>query len=328
MRGDAVGWKGPLMDLKPRTLPIASRATTTFDELDAALIHALQVNGRATIHELSTALGISRDATSARLHRLLNDEGVRVVAAIDPYFAGHHVLTNSSVQVDGPLEIVANRIADIPNAVFVSMTSGPFPLVFESRQHDEDEVHRVLDAVRAIPGVRSVSVSRYTEIMTGFFVSSRREPTAIDHLDTKLIELLQRDGRLSYRTLAEAIHLSPTAVRARINKLVDAGAIRISAITSGQLSRSRRAIGLGINARGDSTEIRNYLLSASDVNFAARTYGRFDFIATIEGPDTAQLLSVIEGLRALHSVSAVDTWAHFNIVKENYERAITHKRTL
>lgn len=314
------------MDHEPRSLPVLPRAGAPIDELDAALVHALQLNGRATIHELSNELGISRDATSARLNRLINDEGVRIVAAIDPHFAGHFVLTNSSVQVEGPIEPVANRIADIPNAVFVSITSGPLPLVFESRHHDEEELHRVLDEVRAIPGVRSVNVSRYTEIMTGFFVSSRREPTAIDALDTQLIELLQRDGRLSFRALAESVHLSPTAVRARVNKLVSAGAIRISAITSGQLGRSRRAIGLGIKARGETAEIRNYLLSASDVNFAARTYGRFDFIATIEGPDTAQLLRVIEGLRALKSVSEVDSWAHFNIVKENYERAITHKR--
>lgn len=304
------------------------RVSTLFDDIDAALISALQVDGRATIHELSSGLGISRDATSARLRRLLDDGGVRVVAAIDPQFAGHHVLTNSTVEVDGPVEPVANRIADIPNAVFVSMTSGTPPLVFESRQHDEDELHRVLDQVRAIPGVRSINVSRYTEIMTGFFVSSRRQPTPIDDLDRNLIGLLQRDGRLSYRTLADSVHLSPTAVRARINKLVDGGAIRVSAITSGQLSSSRRAIGLGINARGDTNEIREYLLSASDVNFAARTYGRFDFIATIEGPDTAQLLGTIEGLRALTCVSSVTTWAHFNIVKENYERAITHKRDL
>lgn len=316
------------MNDRSRALPVPSRANAVaaFDEIDAALINALQADGRATIHELSSVLGISRDATSTRLQRLLDDEGVRVVAAIDPHFAGHHVLTNSTVQVDGPVAPVANRIADIPNAVFVSMTSGPLPLVFESRQHDEEELHRVLDEVRAIPGVRSINVSRYTEIMTGFFISSRREPTTIDALDMQLIELLQRNGRLSYRALAETVHLSPTAVRARINKFVGSGAVRISAITSGQLGRSRRAIGLGINASGDSTEIREYLLSASDVNFAARTYGRYDFIATIEGPDTAQLLAVIEGLRALHSVSDVNTWAHFNIVKENYERAITHKR--
>ena len=250
-----------------------------------------------------------------------------MVAAIDPQFAGHHVLANCSVQVDGAVEPIAHRIADIPNTVFVSMTSGPLPLVFESRQHNEEELHRVLDKVRAIDGVSSVSVSRYTEIMTGFFVSSRREPTTIDELDRQLIELLQRDGRLSFRTLADSVHLSPTAVRARINKMVNNGAIRISAITSGQLSSTRRAIGLGINARGDTNEIREYLATASDINFAARTYGRFDFIATIEGPVISQLLRTIEGLRALPSVSAVDTWAHLNIVKENYERAITHTHT-
>lgn len=305
-------------------MPTQSRTQATFDEVDAALIHALQINGRATIHDLSTELGISRDVASARLQRLLSVEGVRVVAAVDPQFAGHRVLANAAVQVEGPVAPVAQRIADIANSVFVSMTSGPLPVVFESRQHDEEELHRVLDEVRAIDGVRSIKISRYTDIMTGFFVSSHREPVTIDAIDTQLIELLQRDGRLSYRTLAEAVHLSPTAVRARINKLVGSGAVRVSAITSGQLGRSRQAIGLGINARGDTSEIREYLLGSSDVNFAARAYGQYDFIATIEGPDSTQLLQTLDGLRGLQSVSELHSWAHFNIIKENYERAITH----
>ncbi|WP_125100176.1 Lrp/AsnC family transcriptional regulator [Leucobacter chromiireducens] len=292
------------------------------DAIDAALIRALQEDGRASINDLAAGLGISRDAASLRLRRLTEHEGVRVVAALDPQVVGHHVLTHAAVAVDGPLRPVADRIAAIPNSVFVSLTSGSMPLVFESRHRDSAELHEVLDAVRAIPGVRSLLVTTYVDVLSGFFVADRRSPATIDALDTELIRLLQRDGRMSFRALGDAVHLSPSSVRARVHRLVTAGVIRISAITSGQLTRSRIAIGLGITARGDAAPIREFLLRSPDVDFAARTHGRFDYVATLEGPSAAHLLRATEELRALTSVSAVESWAHYDIVKENYERAI------
>ena len=308
------------------TQPLPSRRLQSresgFDALDTLLIRSLQEDGRASIHDLAEALQVSRDVASQRLRRLIEQEGVRVVAALDPHFAGHHVLTHAAVAVDGPLRPVAERIAALPNSVFVSLTSGRMPLVFESRHRDSTELHEVLDAVRAIPGVRSLLVTTYVDVLSGFFVADRRSPLEIDELDTELIRLLQRDGRMSFRALGDTVHLSPSSVRARVNRLVEAGVIRISAITSGQLTRSRIAIGLGISARGDSAPIREFLLRSPDVDFAARTHGRFDYVATIEGPSAAHLLRATEELRALPSVSAVDSWAHYDIVKENYERAI------
>lgn len=308
------------------TQPTAPRRPSArehgLDALDTALIRALQEDGRASIHDLAATLGVSRDAASHRLRRLIEQEGVRVVAALDPHFAGHHVLTHAAVGVDGPLRPVAERIAALPNSVFVSLTSGSLPLVFESRHRDSAELHEVLDEVRAIPGVRALLVTTYADVLSGFFVADRRSPTSIDALDTEVIRLLQRDGRMSFRALGDAVHLSPSSVRARVHRLVDAGVIRISAITSGQLTRSRIAIGLGITARGDAAPIRELLLRSPDVDFAARTHGRYDYVATLEGPSAAHLLRAIEELRALPSVSAVESWAHYDVVKENYERAI------
>lgn len=42
---------------------------------------------------------------------------------------------------------------------------------------------------------------------------------AIDRSDRKILQLLQRDGRMSNLALAEAIHLSPTATQARVQRL-------------------------------------------------------------------------------------------------------------
>lgn len=48
----------------------------------------------------------------------------------------------------------------------------------------------------------------------------------IDEYDRKIIEILRRDGRISYRELAVKVGISNVAVRDRINKLLKRGYIK------------------------------------------------------------------------------------------------------
>lgn len=291
------------------------------DVLDAAISRALQQDGRASISELASALGASRDLVSQRL-RLLLDRGLRVVAALDPGVAGHHVLVHTMIAVDGRALPVAQQVAAMPGSVFVSMTSGALPLVVESRHGSVDALHASLDAVRSIPSVRRLRVSTYAEVLKGFFVSDRREPVRLDDLDRALIGELQRDGRASYRALGDAVHLAPSSARARVHRLIDTGVIRISVVQHGGPSRTRFAIGLGITAVGDTGAIADYLLASPAIDFAARAHGVFDFIATVSGVAPAPLLAVIEELRAIEQVSALESWTHYDVIKEDYARTV------
>ena len=47
----------------------------------------------------------------------------------------------------------------------------------------------------------------------------------IDRIDRRILDVLQRDGRISNLKLAEAVALSPTAVLARVQRLTRAGYI-------------------------------------------------------------------------------------------------------
>ncbi|MBK0420582.1 Lrp/AsnC family transcriptional regulator [Leucobacter sp. CSA2] len=289
--------------------------------LDESLLRALRDDGRASIKDLAALLGVSRDVVSQRLRLLSERDGLRVVAALDPRFAGHNVLTNSKVEVEGPAAPVARRIAELDSTVFVSLTSGQYPIVFESRDADPAGLHRVLDAVRSIPGVRQVRVTTYVEIIKGFFVADERVEIRLDALDEALIAELQVDGRASYRALADTVHLSPSSARARVHRMIDAGVIRISTITSGMLSQGRLAIGLGIIARGDAAPIVEALRADPAVDLAARSHGSYDFVATIVGNSAKQLLGTIEALRGVPEVGSVESWTHYDIVKESYDRA-------
>ncbi|MHA3722963.1 Lrp/AsnC family transcriptional regulator [Leucobacter sp. HY1910] len=303
-------------------MPLGPGADAHHDRLDAELVHALQLDGRASIQDLAEQFGVSRDLVSHRLKFLFTQGGLRVVAAVDPGFAGHHLLTHAMVDLDGPARPVATDLARLEGAVFVSLVSGTCPLVFESRNAGQAELHETLAHARRLPGVERIRVTTYGEILKGFFVSQQRSEIELDALDHELIGHLQHDGRASYRTLADLVHLSPSSVRARVQRLIASGVIRISAIKAGGISRSRLAIGIGITARGATDEIRDFIMESQAIDFAASAHGNFDFIATLVGPSAGTLLATLEDLRALSAVAAIESWTHLDIVKEDYARTL------
>lgn len=290
--------------------------------IDAPLIRALQHDGRASIHDLAMRLGVSRDAVAGRLRALTSGGRLRIVAGLNPAVAGHHILVHVRVDVSGAVKPVAERLAEMTDAVFVSRASGTLPLVFESRHADNAELNRMLDRVRELPHVRRLSVSTYTEVLRGFFVANMPEPIELDELDYELIGVLQRDGRASYRALADAVHLSPSSARARVRRLVDSGAIRVAAVMAGGIQRGRIAVGVGISTAGNTAGIRQHILNSPDFDFAARSHGSFDFITTVVGSSSQHVLGVLDELRELPGVSALDTWAHYDVVKEDYTRTL------
>jgi Lrp/AsnC family transcriptional regulator for asnA, asnC and gidA len=55
---------------------------------------------------------------------------------------------------------------------------------------------------------------------------------AIDALDCRMIEILQKDGRRSNTEIAKAIGISEATVRTRLNRLIEEGFIQIVAVSN------------------------------------------------------------------------------------------------
>lgn len=72
--------------------------------------------------------------------------------------------------------------------------------------------------------------------------ASRRPPT-LDRIDRHILELMQRDGRISNLDLADRVGLSPTPCARRVRRLEDSGIIRRHVTLLDQA-----ALGLGITA--------------------------------------------------------------------------------
>ena len=291
-------------------------------DFDADLIRALQEDGRASIRSLAIRLGQSRAAVAARLRAMLEDRTVRVVAAVDPVFLGQHVLAHVSIRTDGTVEHVAEHLRDMNETVLVSAVGGAHDLVTEVRLGSMSALHELLAQIRAVAGVLDINTLIYSTVVKGFFVSDYHGDVTLDAIDEALIEQLQRDGRKSFRALGEAVRLSPSAVTTRVQRLIDGGVIKISAVEARGLAHRQLSMGVGFNLNHDDDAVIDALRSGRGVDFAARTLGRFDAVATLVEPSAGALYASLERLRALPGVARVETWLHLAVLKEDYARTL------
>ena len=103
----------------------------------------------------------------------------------------------------------------------------------------------------------------------------------IDELDTKIIEILNRDGRINNKDIAAALSVSEGTVRNRINKLRESGLLTISGLISPDNVDSKQMVYLGINV----SKSKNLLKKAEQISkldnvlSVCITSGRYDMIA-------------------------------------------------
>jgi DNA-binding Lrp family transcriptional regulator len=289
---------------------------------DAELIRALHADGRASVQALARHLGEPRAAVSNRLRALLTEGGARVVAAVDPGFFGQHVLAHLSIRAARPVEQLAQWLRGRSETVLVSAIGGAHDLVTEVRVGSMPQLESLLTSIRKRPGVAQVSTVIYTTVIKGFFVSEYSGDTPIDETDIALIELLQRDGRMSYRALGESVRLSPSAVATRVQRLISGGVIKISTVEARGLAHRQLSMGVGLNLAGDDTPVMEGLRAWQSVDFAARALGRFDAVATLVEPTAGALFASLERIRSLPGVTRVETWTHLAVLKEDYARTL------
>ena len=289
--------------------------------LDTEILRALRRDGRASIQHIADELGVSRGVASTRLKRLLDDGSVQVFAAYDPGYLEETVIVHHLVHLSGPTEPLALWLASLPETVFVSIVTGDFSLVFESHHRDVVAMQSFLAAVRHQPGVTRVRSNTLTETIRGFFVPNPSGPKiSIDEVDRALIAGLQHDGRMSYRALGEAVGIAASSARLRVQRLLEAHVIRISAVESRRNQRHRITVGLGIVSGARDATLVEHLRARPEVEYLMRSYGEYSFVATITTTSMLTMHEAVERLRNHPSVLSVDSWAHLTVVKENYHR--------
>jgi Lrp/AsnC family transcriptional regulator for asnA, asnC and gidA len=136
------------------------------DDIDKAIIEALQVDGRRSYSELAPQVGLSQAAVRQRVRRLLDGGVMQVVAVTDPARLGFGLQALVAVNVEGDLHNVAGALAAIDEVEYVVITTGRFDIFAEVVCADNDALlDLVNDRIRKVRGVRSTEVFTYLDLV-------------------------------------------------------------------------------------------------------------------------------------------------------------------
>jgi Lrp/AsnC family transcriptional regulator for asnA, asnC and gidA len=146
----------------------------------------------------------------------------------------------------------------------------------------------------------------------------RPEPGAND-VSSEIVRLLQQDGRASFETIAAKVGLSAAAVRQRVQRMVESGAMQIVAVTDPmQLGFTRQAM-IGMKCTGDSSAVAEALAAIDAVDYVVLTAGTFDVIAEVVCEDDDDLLDLLNSrIRTIPGVISTETLVYLKLVKQQY----------
>jgi Lrp/AsnC family transcriptional regulator, regulator for asnA, asnC and gidA len=151
--------------------------------------------------------------------------------------------------------------------------------------------------------------------------ASGREPDGrivLDDLSKQIIEQLQQEGRRSYAAIGKAVGLSEAAVRQRVQRLIDAGAMQIVAVTDPMTLGFKRQTMIGIRCGGDLEQVAGHLAELEEIDYVVITAGSFDLLIEVVCENDDQLLEILGRIRSIPSVTTTETFVYLKLCKQTY----------
>ena len=143
--------------------------------------------------------------------------------------------------------------------------------------------------------------------------------SALDDTNKLIIEHLQRDGRMSYATLAKTIGLSEAAVRQRVQRLLEGGLMQIVAVTDPLTLGFARQAMVGVKAVGDLRAVADELAAIPEVDYVVICAGGYDLLVELVCTDDDHLLDLLNNaIRTVPGVTVTETFMYLKLSKQTY----------
>jgi Lrp/AsnC family transcriptional regulator, leucine-responsive regulatory protein len=140
----------------------------------------------------------------------------------------------------------------------------------------------------------------YVSVLRCIFAINAAIISATDKIDIRILSLLQRDGRTSFRDLGEAVHLSANAAAERVRRMLNEGTIRsITAnVNPAKLGRPLEAqIDVKLRQGVSAAAFEKALQGAPQIQSATLLTGSFDYAVHVACRDQGDLVEVTEYMR-------------------------------
>jgi Lrp/AsnC family transcriptional regulator for asnA, asnC and gidA len=136
------------------------------DEVSKRIIEMLQVDGRRPFSGIGEELNVDEEAVAQRVEALTDAGVIQITAVSDPLQLGFARQAMLGITVEKGLEKrVAQRLADVPEIVYIVLTAGGFSILAEVvGTSDAHLLELVTSVIKPTPGVLTIHTFLYQEL--------------------------------------------------------------------------------------------------------------------------------------------------------------------
>lgn len=318
--------------------------SSVLDLLDKQIVHGLVADARIPFAKLGTILGVS-EQTVARRYRSMRARGILHVCGLVntmPLGNTRWMLRLRSTP-DKALRL-AESLAKLPDVSWVALlsTGSEVTCVIRPRSIEQRDalLLNILPRTSQITGLMAYEMihrfrlsdewPRYSRFLAPEQVRQLGQRPALNDLrgpdtpmdlstaDEAMLDLLARDGRVSYARLAAATTWSPARVARRMAELVDAGVLYFDLDFAIERMGYAVRASLWIRTRpADLDAVGRAMAGHPETAFVGATTGPTNLVASIVCRDSAHLYRYLtERLGALHGILDVEVTPMLRMLKQ------------
>jgi len=143
------------------------------DDLDRAIVEALQQDGRASFRTIARRLGVAEGTVRNRYERLVDAAVLDVVGVTSPLALGFGAMAMVGVKTSGRARAVADAAAELAEVSYAVVVAGRFDLLLEVVCRDHDHLLDVTERVAALDGVVSTDAFLYLKLTKQSYAHGR-----------------------------------------------------------------------------------------------------------------------------------------------------------
>ena len=136
------------------------------DEVDLALMQALQKDGRKPFSELSAKLGVVVSTVSKRYQKLVEEGILKIIGRVDPNKIGYNAYACILIKISSVSQLsdIATKLTDLPEVSFLALRTGEYDLELNVMCRNNDHLLDLMQRLHLIEGIQNTETHMYLKV--------------------------------------------------------------------------------------------------------------------------------------------------------------------
>jgi Lrp/AsnC family transcriptional regulator, regulator for asnA, asnC and gidA len=298
------------------------------DNLNQEIINLLKQDGRYSCAKLAKELGVNVATITKRIDRMQEEDVFSIKTVLNPFRFkfNTHALITLDVELN-KINQVCSRLVDNPNISLVATIYGRYDIMIIADlltwEMMQEFITGELPKIEGINEINTFPIIEIKKIYLGifkYFDSSGNIPPKIDEIDSKIIEELGNNGRLSFADLSKKLDISLTTVSRRVAHLKDEDLIKIIAVRNpakwGYFANSYFVLCADLNK---VNAICDKLSKIPEVHLIATLMSGYEILAGIYSANLEVMYKfIIDKVAQIDGVANIETFVCAEIRKRSF----------